>query len=174
MVSRKLLIAAIASCLVTGSQCASRPSVVDSDCNVTYRGIYRNDIEAYLGIPYGESTAGANRFKPPKARVVAKGTTIDAGAYGNACPQPPNDDGTLVVSPIAPISEDCLNLDVSRPKGTASNANLPVMVWIYGGGYFSGQTGEITNAPDALILESVKNGAPVIHVAMNYRLGGKL
>lgn len=172
MVSRKFLVAAMAT-LVAGSQCSTaRPSVTDSAGGITYRGLNRNGIEVYLGIPYGESTAGANRFKPPKAKVVKKGTTIDAGAYGNACPQQGNYDGTVVLTELGPVSEDCLNLDIARPKGTASNANLPVMVWIYGGGYFDGQTREITTAPDGLVIESVKNGAPVIHVAMNYRLNG--
>lgn len=173
MVSRSLLLAAIASWLVAGSQCAPRPAVVDSVAGVTYRGINRNGIEVYLGIPYGETSAGANRFKAPKAKVVASGTTIDAGEYGDACPQQGNYDGTVVITELGTVSENCLNLDVARPKGTASNAKLPVMVWIYGGGFFDGQTKEITTAPDGLILQSVQNGLPVIHVAMNYRLGGE-
>ncbi|KAL2272930.1 hypothetical protein FJTKL_05690 [Diaporthe vaccinii] len=45
------------------------------------------------------------------------------------------------------------------------------MVWIHGGSFWSGQNGEITVAPDGLILESVENELPIVHVALNYRLG---
>ncbi|KAL7950437.1 Alpha/Beta hydrolase protein [Trichoderma barbatum] len=69
------------------------------------------------------------------------------------------------------ISEDCLNLNIVRPKGTKPNALLPVMVYIHGGSFWAGQNSEITTAPDGLILESVKNELPIMHVSMNYRLG---
>lgn len=47
------------------------------------------------------------------------------------------------------------------------------MVFIHGGSFWGGSNEEITIAPDGMILESEKNGLPVIHVAMNYRLGCK-
>jgi carboxylesterase type B len=33
------------------------------------------------------------------------------------------------------ISEDCLNINVIRPRGTKAGDNLPVLFWIYGGGF---------------------------------------
>ncbi|PHH91910.1 hypothetical protein CDD83_9777 [Cordyceps sp. RAO-2017] len=45
------------------------------------------------------------------------------------------------------------------------------MVFIHGGSFWTGQNQEITIAPDGMVLEAVQNGLPVIHVAMNYRLG---
>lgn len=38
------------------------------------------------------------------------------------------------------------------------------------GGLWSGFNNEITTAPDGLILESVANGLPIMHVGLNYRL----
>ena len=35
------------------------------------------------------------------------------------------------------ISEDCLTLNIFRPAGLTQNSSLPVMLWIYGGGFMS-------------------------------------
>ncbi|CAO2651475.1 Nn.00g040450.m01.CDS01 [Neocucurbitaria sp. VM-36] len=45
------------------------------------------------------------------------------------------------------------------------------MVWIHGGSFWGGSNVEPTTAPDGLVRQSVENGLPIIHVAMNYRLG---
>ena len=50
-------------------------------------------------------------------------------------------------------SEDCLNLNVFRPAGISDSASLPVMVWIYGGGFMEGHTIEY-NATQ-IIIQSV-------------------
>ncbi|KAK6957986.1 hypothetical protein Daesc_000778 [Daldinia eschscholtzii] len=148
------------------------PQVVDTRKNVTYRGFNRNGVEAFLNIPYGQDTSGPNRFKPPRPFVPESGSVIDALSYGPACPQPlGNEFLPLGLTNTTEISEDCLNLNVIRPKCLRAGDRLPVLVWIYGGGFWSGQNREITTAPDGMILESVANGLPIIHVAMNYRLG---
>ncbi|KAI1079557.1 putative lipase [Whalleya microplaca] len=148
------------------------PCVVDAKHDVTYHGLERNGIEAFLNIPYGQDTGGANRFKPPRPHVHAPGTVVDARSYGPACPQALGPwVAPISLSNVTEVSEDCLNLNVARPSGASAEDRLPVLVYLHGGSFWSGQNGEITIAPDGLILESVKNGLPVIHVAMNYRLG---
>ncbi|KAI0137516.1 Alpha/Beta hydrolase protein [Xylariales sp. AK1849] len=170
MMKAVLLDAVLLLCSTTAATAA--PTVFDKQRNVTYQGLHRNDIEVFLSIPYGQDTSGANRFKPPQPAVPESGSTIVAQSYGPACPQqvgagsPP-----LSLSDVTDISEDCLNLDVARPKGTCSTKRLPVMVFVHGGSFWAGQTSEITTAPDGLILQAAENGTPVIHVAMNYRLG---
>lgn len=162
--------------LLCGSAIAtpSYPLVVDTTKNVKYQGLSRNGIEVFLNIPYGQDTGGANRFKPPRAAVPKPGSTIVAQSYGPACPQalgegfPP-----LTLSNVTKISEDCLNLNVARPSNLSTEARLPVLIYIHGGSFWSGQNSELTTAPDGMILESVANGLPVIHVGMNYRLGCK-
>lgn len=47
------------------------------------------------------------------------------------------------------------------------------MVFIHGGDFWAGSNHEPTILPDGLILESERNGLPVVHVSMNYRLGCK-
>jgi len=59
-----------------------------------------------------------------------------------------------------PKSEDCLTLNVWWPA-TASNASLPVMVWIYGGALVRGNTPQYP--ADALAAQGV------VAVSMNYR-----
>lgn len=151
------------------------PLVIDSSRNVTYEGLYRNNIETFLGIPYGQDTSGENRFKPPRLYVPAEGSIIAAQEYGPACPQwygegswyPP-----YTLDDYTSISEDCLSLNVARPIDTSPEANLPVIVYIYGGDLITGQASDSTILPDGLILKAASSGMPVLHVAMNYRLGG--
>ncbi|PFH59241.1 hypothetical protein XA68_12640 [Ophiocordyceps unilateralis] len=166
-------IATFLTALLLNAACTgANPIVADVRNRITYRGIHRNDVELFLNIPYGHDTGGANRFKPPKRRALPAGTTVDATAYGPACPQKMG--GWVVplsLSNVTHISEDCLNLNVARPKGTCAGNRLPVMVFIHGGSFWTGQNQELTIAPDGMIVESVRNGLPVIHVAMNYRLG---
>ncbi|KAL7939009.1 Alpha/Beta hydrolase protein [Trichoderma chlorosporum] len=151
---------------------ALAPSATIPEADVTYQGINRNGVEAFLNIPYGMPTDGAHRFKPPRLHVPAHGSTIYADSYGPACPQAFGGWITpLSLTNVTRISEDCLNLNIVRPKGTKPDGLLPVMVYIHGGSFWAGQNSETTTTPDGLILESIKNGLPIMHVRMNYRLG---
>ncbi|KAM0421376.1 hypothetical protein ACHAPT_010911 [Fusarium lateritium] len=154
------------------SSVAADPTVVDKRLRVTFQGLHRNGIEVFLNISYGQDTGGANRFKPPRPDIPKPGSTVLAQAYGPACPQQlgvPNI--PIALSNVTGISEDCLNLNIARPRGTCERDRLPVMVYIHGGSFWMGQNQEVTIQPDGMVLESVKNGLPIIHVAMNYRLG---
>jgi carboxylesterase type B len=156
-----------------GAVAVSTGAVIVSDPTTTiqYAGLAENDIDIFLGIPYGQDTSGPNRFKPPRPYVPAPGSEIDATKAGPACPQqlgqlfPP-----LALLNVTQVSEDCLNLNVARPKVTGTDL-LPVMVWIHGGSFWLGSNMEPTTAPAGLVRQSVENGMPVIHVAANYRLG---
>ncbi|MEJ3746026.1 carboxylesterase family protein [Actinomycetes bacterium KLBMP 9797] len=113
------------------------------------KGRVRVDRREFLGVPFGESTAGEGRFRAP--RPVAPWPDVrDATRPGPACAQ--------LLSP----EEDCLTVDVYTPPLWAGR-DLPVMVWIYGGAYVFGSSGGYDPAP------LVKNN--VIVVALNYRLG---
>jgi hypothetical protein len=161
-----------------GEDNGNSPTAYDPDHNLTYVGIARNGIEVFLNIPYGASTAGENRFRPPQpAPVPAPGSTVIAQSYGPACPQPLRDSiNPLELSTITRVSEDCLNLNIARARGLSLSNNtqlLPVMVYIHGGSYFVGWNGDLSIAPDGQVVQAEENGTPIVHVAMNYRLGGK-
>ncbi|KAI0403330.1 putative lipase [Xylaria palmicola] len=157
---------------VNCSAISTGPRVVDDGRGVTYNGLNRNGIEVFLGIPFGQDTSGQHRFKPPRPYEPARDTVVDATSYGPACPQalaaasPPSS-----YTDVTQISEDCLNLVIGRPKGISKHSRLPVLIWIHGGGFWTGQNREAATSPDGMVRESIANGLPVITVAVNYRLG---
>ncbi|OBZ75690.1 Lipase 1 [Grifola frondosa] len=65
-------------------------------------------------------------------------------------------------------SEDCLSLNIWRPTNAGPSANLPVVVWIYGGGFEIGGTS--TYDGGIIVRRSIQLGEPVIYVSMNYRI----
>lgn len=123
-------------------------------------------IEAFLGIPYAESTAGENRFEDPVAKASWQGI-FQATAFGPACPQNKN-------VGVIPQSEDCLSVNIWRPANPPLNRPLPVLVFIPGGAFVTGSSADplIPGEPYALYdgasLAAKKN---LIIVSLNYRLG---
>jgi len=61
-----------------------------------------------------------------------------------------------------------LSVNVFRPQGTSANSSLPVLVWIYGGGFLFGETA--TYNPTAIMLQGMATNRSVIYASMNYRL----
>jgi carboxylesterase type B len=146
--------------------------VTDSSDSIKYTGLRRGDIEVFLGIPYAQDTSGENRFKPPRPIRPAPGSTIDGTKPGPACPQPLGQlSPPLALVNITEVSENCLNLNIARPKLDRRAKKLPVLIWLHGGSFWYGSSSEPTTAPEGLIRQSVLNGAPVMHVSLNYRLG---
>ena len=102
-----------------------------------------NKIQAFRGVPYGASTAGARRFLPPLEPQPWTGV-FDAFELGHRSPLV---DSVLVKEwePLnlrEPMGEDCLNLNVWTP-GVGANGKRPVMVWLHGGGYGAGSPGMV-------------------------------
>ncbi|GAB7328670.1 hypothetical protein MBLNU13_g00597t2 [Cladosporium sp. NU13] len=173
-----LLLSTVGLANQTGSQqphaCGESVKTVELDNHVTYRGTHKDGVEAFLGIKYAHDTSGANRFKAPKPFTPSPGSFISADRPGPACPQDVSvgeDFLPLYLTIFRDTSEDCLSLNVNRPNGTRKGDMLPVMVFIHGGSYIVGAKDELTSQPGGLIIESVNNGLPVIHVSLNYRLG---
>ncbi|KAF7341174.1 Carboxylic ester hydrolase [Mycena venus] len=84
--------------------------------------------EFFGGIPYAEPPVGELRFRPPVPKKALNVPNLNATEFGPGCLQPP---------PGAPSSEDCLTINVFRPAGLGAHQKLPVMAWIYGGGFIS-------------------------------------
>lgn len=151
-------------------------------------GTIVDDVEYFRGIPYAEAPTGTLRLRPP-VRVSTFDDTIQATGVGPSCPQmtaievndlvqqafalPQVAAALAIASPAADgpaPSEDCLALSVTRPRGTAPDAGLPVLFWLHGGGFELGSANTYNGS--VLVPRSVAQGQPMILVAANYRLGG--
>ena len=102
------------------------------------RGMRDGAVHVFKGVPYGASTAGANRFQPARKPDGWRGTR-DASSYGPRGYQPfrrmiPEIGDALTGS--GPMSEDCLRLNVWTPA--TGSGRRPVMVWFHGGGQRTG------------------------------------
>lgn len=75
----------------------------------TFRGFSSGGIDQWRGIPFAEPPVGPLRFKAPVPITGDPDAAKDATEFGDACPQPLDGLGT---APGAPISEDCLYLNV--------------------------------------------------------------
>ncbi len=120
------------------------------------RGTSVQQMNAYLGIPYAAPPVGPLRWQPPQPHATWSGTRA-ALKFGNHCPQASSPFG------IASTTENCLFLNVFVPAGTPPGAKLPVMVWIHGGGFTTGESDDYD--PDRLVAQGT------IVVTLNYRLG---
>ncbi|KAI1141093.1 alpha/beta-hydrolase [Hypoxylon sp. FL0543] len=154
---------------IVADQVSANPFVKLEHSEVTYRGVRRNYAEHFMNIKYAHDTSGSRRFAPPEPYIPPIGIEVEAKAPGPACPQskealPPFFDETVE------ISEDCLNLRISRPAGTNANDELPVVVWLHGGGVIKGSAYDSHFDPENLLELSTALKKPVIYVALNYRL----
>ncbi len=125
------------------------------------RGLVSGGLEIFKGIPYAAPPVGNLRWRAPQPVAPWKGVRA-ATNYGHDCMQLPfpNDAAPLRTQP----SEDCLYLNVWAPR-QRNGRSLPVMVWIYGGGFVNGGS---SPAPyDG--SHFAENG--VVFVSFNYRLG---
>ncbi|HEX2533178.1 MAG TPA: carboxylesterase family protein [Chitinophagaceae bacterium] len=131
------------------------------------RGTTEKDINVYKGIPFAAPPLGALRWKEPQPAAAWTGVR-DATRFGpspmQGKPAPFSMWTSEFLIPEAPISEDCLYLNVwsgARPGGE----KLPVLVWIYGGGFVSG--GSAVPIYDGAVLAA----KGIVVVSINYRVG---
>jgi para-nitrobenzyl esterase len=118
-------------------------------------------INAFLGIPYAAPPVGDLRWKPPARPAKWQGTR-KATEFGARCMQSRIYEDMIFRDPGP--SEDCLYLNVWTPA-KRTGGKLPVMVWVYGGGFVAGATSEPRQDGTNLAKENV------VVVSMNYRLG---
>ncbi|KAF5350557.1 hypothetical protein D9756_008575 [Leucocoprinus leucothites] len=148
----------IAAALVTGSRAAAQVKI--GKTTLIGRDIPTLQQEFFGGIPYAEPPLGRLRLQPPLLKTGLDSKSFDASDYGPGCLQP---DATF------PVSEDCLTINILRPSNVTPHAKLPVLFWVYGGG-FQGGVSSIFNA-SLIVAQSVARGTPLIYVNFNYRLG---
>ena len=139
---------------------AAIPNIVQVDTG-RVKGVASGGVTAFKGIPFAAPPVGGARWKSPQPAPAWKGVR-EATQFGPRCMQG-NIYNDMVFRDKGP-SEDCLYLNVWTPA-TSAKARLPVMVWIYGGGFSAGAASEPRQDGENL----AKKG--VVVVSMNYRLG---
>lgn len=135
-------------------------------------------VEAWRGIPYAETTGGANRFRPPvPLRRMRTGAASSSGeeeeeeegkkifradTWGAMCP------GSAARVPGMLDGEDCLNLNVYRQAryDPARDGKMPVVVYVHGGAFNGGAGTERDMASFVGWSET-----PIVGVNFNYRVG---
>jgi para-nitrobenzyl esterase len=119
-------------------------------------------VASWKGIPFAAAPVGKLRWRAPQPVAPWSGVR-QATSYAADCMQLPfpSDAAPLGTAP----SEDCLYLNVWKPTDGSTKDKLPVIVWIYGGGFVNGGSSPPTYSGSALS----KQGALV--VSFNYRIG---
>ncbi|KAI9644394.1 hypothetical protein NHQ30_007751 [Ciborinia camelliae] len=163
---------------------AAAPTVTIASPVATIIGGAGIAVETFAGIPFAQPPVGGLRLKPPQPITSALGT-IKATTQAASCPQfffsdavndaiPTSALGLLLDTPVFQkvlnAGEDCLYLNIQRPAGTTSSSKLPVLFWIYGGGFELGGTSMYDGS--SWVAESIAEGKPIIFVAVAYRVGG--
>jgi para-nitrobenzyl esterase len=106
------------------------------------QGVQTAGVKEFKGVPYGASTAGRNRFMPPKKPASWKGVR-ECLAHGQISPQAPadlrSDYAMMIHWDYHPggMGEDCLSLNIWTP-GLKDGAKRPVLVSFHGGGFTTG------------------------------------
>jgi para-nitrobenzyl esterase len=169
------LLAGVAA-MGVGTAAQKKPPVVRVDSGEV-QGVADDGVVSYKGIPFAALPVGDLRWRPPQpaerwtgVRQAAEfGADCMQGRFGppptrpGATPAPGAPPSPAAVSMLA-SSEDCLFLNVWTPA-SAPGAKLPVMFWIYGGGFVGGPSA----LPNTSGTQFAKQG--VVLVAANYRVG---
>ncbi|RWA05362.1 hypothetical protein EKO27_g9749, partial [Xylaria grammica] len=174
------------STLLTRHSIAGYGTIFKQTCNITLaQGNYLGQvispsssssraIQAYLGIPYAQTTAGNNRFRPPQALDTKADPDVmyHALKYGPICA--PGKTG------IGGHGENCLNANIYRPhfgddaesiaaeekRLGVDSKKLPVVAYVHGGAFNMGSGKERNMASFAAFADS-----PIIALSFNYRVG---
>lgn len=144
------------------------------------REIFGRHIHIFTGIPFAKPPIEQLRFRRPVPIDPWHGV-LDATRLPNSCYQEryeyfPGFEGEEMWNPNTNISEDCLYLNIWVPQAVRlrhqngkphlNHSSVPVLIWIYGGGYMSG-----TATLDIYDADIIAATSDVIVASMQYRIG---
>ncbi|CAM5314822.1 carboxylic ester hydrolase [Streptomyces avidinii] len=141
-----------------GSSTAESRPVVGLDQGAL-RGRTDQGAQEFLGVPYAAPPVGDARLRAPAPPRRWSGVR-EADQQAPACLQ----FSPFGLSDPRAVSEDCLYLDVYRPRGARAGTRLPVVLWMHGGAYSQGTGTQFGGRTMAELTNSVV-------ISINYRLG---
>jgi para-nitrobenzyl esterase len=123
-------------------------------------GLQEQALTVFKGIPYAMAPVGDLRWREPQPPESWSGIR-QANHFAAVCPQ---QGASVPGAALEPTGEDCLYLNIWMPAHLRG-ARLPVMVWLYGGGWTTGSASMPLYWGDQLA------GRGVIVVTVGYRVG---
>ena len=161
--SQRLLVVsvALAGCALVSAPPAQAAGEQVKIASGTLEGAVQSGVLSFKGVPFAAPPVGELRWRAPQPVKPWTGVR-PATAYGHDCAQLPFPGDAAPLG--TPPDEDCLVLNVWRPTERPATP-LPVMVWIYGGGFVNG--GSSPAVYDG--SQFAKRG--VVFVSFNYRVG---
>lgn len=121
-------------------------------------------VRTWLAIPFAAPPVGDLRWREPQPAAAWQGVR-QAVAFPPMCPQGMRGPGQNHYFGDQATAEDCLYLNVWAPPTPRVADKLPVVVWIYGGGFTGGSSAMMWTRGETLARKGV------IYVTLNYRLG---
>lgn len=157
--------------LISRAVASSTPIVTVK--NGTYEGVHLSGLQQdlYLGIPFAQPPAGSlvsrcrsspsrlrsahppersQRFEQPVSLTTTWAGVKKSTTFGPSCLQ----------------SEDCLTINVVKPAGECSVRDMPVLFWIFGGGFAGGSAADPAFNGSYIVQRSVELGTPIIFVSI--------
>ncbi|KAF8955416.1 carotenoid ester lipase precursor [Flammula alnicola] len=130
----------------------------------SFQGNATGKVVEFLGMPFAAPPVRNLRFANPQAPIPFEGVR-QATQFGAECFQM---DLTGNASAAIVGSEDCLFINVVKPANIPAGKKLPVLFWIFGGGF---EVGSSTGNPgDTVVERSITLDEPVVFVSPNYRV----
>ncbi|EIN05226.1 alpha/beta-hydrolase [Punctularia strigosozonata HHB-11173 SS5] len=139
--------------------------------NGTYVGFSLPSFEQelFLGMPYAQQPLPPNlRLRPPVSLNTSWNGTRNAMEYSPICIGYPSGGANDDLG--HELSEACLTLNIVRPAGIVQGSNVPVVVWIYGGGFQMGGSADQRYNGSWVVQRSVEMKQPIIFASINYRV----
>ncbi|KAH8668560.1 Alpha/Beta hydrolase protein [Xylariales sp. PMI_506] len=156
-----------APCIVSYKSCEPlMPLAITKNGTVQGFHLPAFDEDVFFGIPFAQPPVGDLRLRRPVPYQKAWQGVRNATVRTPSCPGYAGFDVGLE------LGEDCLTVDIVRPTGTNAHSKLPVLVWIYGGGFDAGGSADPRYNTSYLVNASVAIHKPIIAVSLNYRVGG--
>jgi len=135
--------------------------IIVETTNGNIRGYSRRGVIKFKGIPYAAPPVGELRFKPP-APVETWSEVRNTTKYSPVSIQPPSNLEDMFDEPLPQSEYNCLTLNIWTQN--LKDEKRPVMFWIHGGGFVTGNGASLDGS--RLVLRG-----DVVVVSINYRLG---